>query len=189
MMVDLALLQLVSYIAGALGVCVAAAYYVANLRLGERNRKTQLSTSIMERLGTKEWQKDFLQLAYYEWEDLDDFMKKYDSTVNPESHAQRWTVWSTYDSLGYLLRERLVDREVLFNSMGVWSIMIWGKFKPVIDLYRRRELGPRWMENFEYLAGEMWVIAKSHGTASPGFKDGLVVDSYRDVFEPSAVST
>ena len=31
-MVDLALLQSVSYIAGALGVCVAASYYVMNLR-------------------------------------------------------------------------------------------------------------------------------------------------------------
>ncbi len=186
-MVDLALLQSVSYIVGAFGVCVAGLYYVVTLRTNERNRKTQISTSIMERLGTKDWQRDFLQLAYYEWSDVDDYMRKFDSKVNPESHAQRWTVWATYDSLGYLLREGLVDREVVFNSMGVWSIMIWGKFKPVIDYYRKKELGPRWVENFEYLAGEMWEMAKTHGTASPGFRDGLVVDAYKDVFERSVV--
>ncbi len=38
MMVDLTLLQSVSYIAGALGVCVAAAYYVLNLREVRLNR-------------------------------------------------------------------------------------------------------------------------------------------------------
>ena len=41
-MVDLALLQSVSYIAGALGVCVAAAYYVLNLRISQRNQELTL---------------------------------------------------------------------------------------------------------------------------------------------------
>jgi hypothetical protein len=42
MMVDLALLQSVSYIAGALGVCVAAAYYVMNLRITQKNQELSL---------------------------------------------------------------------------------------------------------------------------------------------------
>ena len=41
-MVDLALLQSVSYIAGALGVCVAAAYYVMNLRITQKNQELSL---------------------------------------------------------------------------------------------------------------------------------------------------
>ena len=43
-MVDLALLQSVSYIAGALGVCVAAAYYVMNLRITQKNQELSLKT-------------------------------------------------------------------------------------------------------------------------------------------------
>jgi hypothetical protein len=41
-LVDLALLQSVSYIAGALGVCVAAVYYVMNLRISQRNQELTL---------------------------------------------------------------------------------------------------------------------------------------------------
>ena len=41
-MVDLALLQSVSYIAGALGVCVAAVYYVMNLRITQKNQELSL---------------------------------------------------------------------------------------------------------------------------------------------------
>ncbi len=39
MMVDLALLQSVSYIAGSLGVCVAAIFYVLNLRISQKNQE------------------------------------------------------------------------------------------------------------------------------------------------------
>ncbi len=41
-MVDLALLQSVSYIAGAFGVCVAAFYYMMNLRISQRNQELTL---------------------------------------------------------------------------------------------------------------------------------------------------
>jgi hypothetical protein len=41
-MVNLALLQSASYIAGALGVCVAAIFYVLNLRISQRNQELTL---------------------------------------------------------------------------------------------------------------------------------------------------
>jgi hypothetical protein len=47
-MVDIALLQSVSYIAGAFGVCVAAIFYVLNLRISQRNMKQTLETLINE---------------------------------------------------------------------------------------------------------------------------------------------
>jgi len=188
-MVELVILQSISYMAGALGVCIAAVYYIFNMRAAERNRKIQLNTNIAEKLSTKEWQADFMQLMNYSWSDVDDFMNKYDSSVNPESHDLRWMVWQTYDNIGYLLREGLVDPRLLFNSQGVWSIMLWGHFKPIMDHYRKTEMGPRWMENFEYMAGEMWKIAKVHGTVSPDFKDNLVCDIYKDVYESKIEKT
>jgi flagellar biogenesis protein FliO len=47
-MVDLALLQSISYMAGALGVCVAAIYYVMKLRTKQTNLKTTLETRQMQ---------------------------------------------------------------------------------------------------------------------------------------------
>jgi len=43
----------VSYIAGAFGACVAALYYVVNLREAAVNKKKQLSTAVTEKLGTR----------------------------------------------------------------------------------------------------------------------------------------
>jgi hypothetical protein len=60
-MVDLVVLQPVSYIAGATGVAIAVVFYVLNLRISqrnvreaERNKKIQLSISIADKLGSKE---------------------------------------------------------------------------------------------------------------------------------------
>jgi hypothetical protein len=41
-MVDLALIETVSYIVGALGVFIAAVFYVLNLRISQRNQKLTL---------------------------------------------------------------------------------------------------------------------------------------------------
>jgi hypothetical protein len=198
-------IQAAYYMVAATGVLVAAAYYILNLRVSQRNqeismknqelmlkaqqqtletRQTQLSTSITEWLGSKDFLRDFVVLATLDWKDLDDYMKKYDSAVNAESYAQRWTVWTAYDNLGYLLREGLVNKDILFNSLGTGSVLIWGRYKPVIDYYRRRELGPQWLENFEYVAKEMWEMCKTRGYASKDFKGGLTMDRYRDIFEP-----
>ena len=86
--------------------------------------------------------------------------------------------------IGFLLREGLVDREIVFNSAGSLCTVIWGRYKSIIDYYRRNELGPKWLDNYEYLAKEMWEMAKANGMTSPGF----ILDRYKDVFEPGLKS-
>jgi hypothetical protein len=77
-MVDLALLQSVSYIAGALGVCVAAIFYVLNLRISQRNIKTNTETRQFQLLMqlsapqfTKEGFRTWFEFANMEWKDYD----------------------------------------------------------------------------------------------------------------------
>jgi len=60
----------------------------------------------------------------------------------------------------------------------------------MIDYYRRKQLGPRYYENFEYLAKSMWEMGKARGRVSSGLKSDSSLDAFRDVFEPkAAVST
>jgi len=88
--------------------------------------------------------------------------------------------------MGYLLHEELVDKEILFNSAGAHSVLIWGRYKPIFDYYRRVELGPRYLENFEYLAMEMWKMCRERGYTSPDFKGGRICDRYYKVYEPNS---
>ncbi len=94
-MVDLALLQSVSYIAGALGVCVAAIYYLINLRETLRNRRLAFSQNVVQNMQNLEWQQRFMEVMNMHWIDFDDFVKRFDSSVNVEMYARRHSILTT----------------------------------------------------------------------------------------------
>jgi hypothetical protein len=167
-MVDLALLQSISYMAGALGVCVAAIFYVLNLRISQRNMKTTLETrklsfvtSITSQLLSEEGERRYIELLNMEWKDYDDFEKKYGSDYNIDNMAKRMTVWSTYNTLGTLIREKLIEPEVLYSIDNVNPCFMWSKFKDIIAENRRRYGGKDNFSDFELLYNEMLRIKLS----------------------------
>jgi hypothetical protein len=181
-MVDLALLQSVSYIAGALGVCVAAFYYALNLRENTRNRRVALTATLLQNFISEEGSKRWMELMQMEWKDFDDFSKKYDSSINLDNYAKRNTVFNTMDVLGYQYREGMIDSGTLWSICNDAVPLTWAKFKPLFDEWKRRGTSTKNLyENFEYLAYEMAkIIAKT----DPGFK-GLGVfksDEYYEAF-------
>jgi hypothetical protein len=108
-MVDLVVLQSLSYVAAAIGVCVAAFYYTLTLRETTRNRKIAYTTNFMQSFYSKENSRRFIDLLDMQWKDFDDFYKKYDSRVNPENFADRWSFLGMLDVLGYQYKAGLVD--------------------------------------------------------------------------------
>ncbi|MCX6653761.1 MAG: hypothetical protein NTY03_01435 [Candidatus Bathyarchaeota archaeon] len=164
-MVDLALLQSVSYIAGASGVCIAAIFYVLNLRISQRNmrqtldtRKLQFVTSITNQLTSEEGERRYAELTDMEWSDYDDFEKKYGSDYNIDNLAKRMSVWKTYNTLGMLIREKLIEPEVIYAIDNVNSCFVWKQFKEVIAENRRRYGGKDNFSDFEFLNNEMLRI-------------------------------
>jgi hypothetical protein len=167
-MVDLALLQSVSYIAGALGVCVAASYYVMNLRETTRNRKVALTTSLMQNFISEEGSRRWAELMQMEWKDYDDYLKKYDWSVNPVNYAKRNTVWNTCDILGYQYMSGQIDLGTVWSICNTAVPMTWVKFGPVIQESKKRgETTKHIWEYFEYLA---YVMSKAMVEMDSEFK-------------------
>jgi hypothetical protein len=162
-MVDLSLLQSVSYIAGALGVCVAAAYYVMNLRISQKNQELSLKTQelalksqqLYQQINKKEIIRDFVELLNMEWSDYDDFERKYGADHNMDSYALRHSSWVLFDGLGYLLKENLVTPEMMYHLIGLEVPWHWEKFKDIITETRARVKLVNMYDGFEYLAGAM----------------------------------
>jgi hypothetical protein len=173
-MVDLSLLQSVSYIAGALGVCVAAIFYVLNLRISQRNmkqtletRKLQFVTSITNQLLSEEGEKKYSEVLNMEWKDYDDFERKYGSDYNLDMYAKRMSIWDTYNTLGMLVREKLIEPEVIYSLDGVTACFMWSKFKDVIAENRKRYGGEDALSDFELLSNEVLRIKLSR---DPSYK-------------------
>ena len=159
-MVDLGLLQSVSYIAGALGVCVAAAYYVLTLRTTQRNvqttletRHTQILLQLMDNLKKDQpiWTKFMFT---YKWSNLEDYLKKYGPEGNPEAWDEQLRLCINFEGLGIIISKGLIDVSIVYEMYGDWVLRYWEKWTPIV-LELRRTYGPEFFEWFEYLVGEL----------------------------------
>jgi hypothetical protein len=167
-MADLVVLQSISYIAGATGVAIAAIFYVLNMRISQRNmkqtletRKLSFVTSITNQLLSEEGERRFSEVLNMEWKDYDDFERKYGSDYNLDIYAKRMSVWETYNTLGMLVREKLVKPEVIYSLDNVTACFMWSKFKDVIAENRRRYGGKDTFSDFEFLNNELLRIKLS----------------------------
>jgi hypothetical protein len=162
-MVDLALLQSVSYIAGALGVCVAAIYYVVILREQRQTRQFQLLMQIRQYDMTKEGQLDLLEWNQMEWSDYDDFEKKYGSDVNPNNYAMRMLQVTYFRTLGILVKNGMISRELAYEYVGDGVIYQWNKYRDIVLTQRKLYNMPMANIHWEHLYDEMVKIAKEGG--------------------------
>jgi hypothetical protein len=166
-MVDLALLQSVSYIAGAVGVLVAAVFYILNMRETTRNRRMALTNTLLQNFTSEEGSRRWVELMQMEWKDFDDYLRKYDSSVNPDNYAKRNMTWNTCDIIGYQYLSGQLDLGTLWSICNNAVPMAWEKFGPIIKEFKRRGVSNSLMwSNFEYLAYEM---SKARAERDPGY--------------------
>jgi hypothetical protein len=172
-MVDQLTIQTVGVIIAASSVVL----YILNLFIAgqreEKNRKVATSINMLQILYKEETTRSMGELLNYTWTDFPDFLKRYDSSVNPDSFAKRSSSFMIYETLGYLLEQGLVDRELVYNNGGMAAIFMWAKFKPVIEEYRKIAYGADMDRYFEYFATEMWKIKKAR---DPSFSKDLTIN-------------
>jgi len=161
-MVDLALLQSVSYIAGALGVFIAAIFYVLNLRISQRNQELSLKAEqhsletrqaqLLMQLADSYAEKGFGWIATellsdkWSWADFDDFMKKYGQDSNPEAWKKFESQFIYWNLQGLLVRDGVISADTIFSWWGCVARDFWAKFEPIFIEYRRRyEIPPKGM--------------------------------------------
>ena len=172
-MVDLVVLQSLSYVAAAIGVCVAAIYYAMVLREQRRNMKMNLETrqaqllmSILNRWTepehNKRWQTTLWNMN---WVDYDDKMKKY-PWGSPEL-IDEGTLWNYFESIAVLVEEGLVDVKILSKLVAGDLIQFWEKYgPPLLEMRRRRGISVLYVKT-EFLYHELKKISSSDWVYKP----------------------
>jgi hypothetical protein len=166
-MVDLALLQSVSYIAGALGVCVAAIYYIMTLRVQQTNMKNTLDTrqaQLFMPIYSTYYSDDFIrartEIMKWKWDSYDDYMSKYSYESNPDAYVMWRKVFGYLEGLGVLVRRELIDPSLIDDLMSGAVVSYWEKFGPFTVEQRRRMDFPQVGEQIEYLYGKIKPIVE-----------------------------
>jgi hypothetical protein len=179
-MVDLAEIQAAYYMVAATGVLVAAVFYILNLRISQKNqeisqknqelmlkaqqqtleaRQMGLIENITSQLFNEDGMKRYYELMNFNWKDYDDFERKYGSDFNVEATAKRFAAWTSFNSLGIMLRKGMVEAEDLYDLGVHGGISFWWKYQPIIEENRRRYNGSQYLKDYEFMVGELERVA------------------------------
>ncbi|MDH5790962.1 MAG: DUF4760 domain-containing protein [Candidatus Bathyarchaeota archaeon] len=161
-MVELAEIQAAYYMVAATGVLVAAFYYIYNVRTNQKTarttletRQTQLFMQLFAQYNNKDFMQDFARVAYdIEYENLEDWTRKYGSAADRESWASWARVGRFFDGVGILVRRDLIDMDLVVDELRELILFSWDKMKPWVYEVRVEMKSPHTWENFEYLAEE-----------------------------------
>lgn len=157
-------LQTISIVMAGVSVTIAAFYYTFTLRYTRMNLKNTLDTRKAQffmqqyQINASVWfMKRDTDLRRWEWEDYEDFSDKYLENENSEVGATWLSFMMWADGFGYLLKENLVDAEMVYQlgQGGIGPIRQWTRFEPIIKEMRERGNNPALFKWFEYLVEEM----------------------------------
>ena len=155
-LVDVGLLQTLSYVAAAIGVCVAAAYYVMTLRNQSKTRQAQLFMQIHAQWRDRAFIKRFFDvLNIWEWNYWEDFWAKYGQVSNEDAFITVIEIAWYFEGVGQLLRDGLIDIRLVDAMYSDRVIRLWEKSLPIVVGLREMYRNPDYYGNYEYLYNEL----------------------------------
>ena len=145
MVLDIATISIV--IASASAV-LGVVYYLFDLRLQTKLRKTDLLMRLCEVRNDTDWLKAFDLINSSQTADLMKMRKE-----NRMSEINR--INGFFDEVGILLQMGLIDIDFVQKLLKEYPIRIWEKMKPVLEESRKIHDSSQVLGGFEYLYNEM----------------------------------
>ncbi len=187
-MIDLALLQSVSYIAGALGVSVAAIYYVMTLRVQQANtratlqtREAQLYMQVLNQIDSLQYQQTWWEVMSWEFKTPEEFIEKIWAV--PAEKAKWAYVSMLLEGVGVSVNKKLISIDLIDDLFSSFVIGYWEKYGPIEVFFRERFNVPQNAEFIEYLYNE---VVKVNVRQHPDVAGG---SSYADAMSFKGTST
>ena len=163
------------------GILVGIFYYIMTLRNAEKareltlksqehateTRQAQLYMQFFNRFSSEEGSDRALELLETEWENYEDFDRKYGIKNNRKFTAKRNQVFTEHDVIGYLLHKGLLDIDMVYQMNGYATTLVWNHFESIIKEQRRQFGWSDWMMWFEYLANEINEYRKNKPRLDP----------------------
>ncbi len=148
---------------------VGIIYYISIMRNQQRTRElalkaqehatetrqTQIFMRLYEQLNNAETYTSWAELANMEI-DNEEYLQKYDSSVNPAHFGKRAHLWFTFNTVGELLLMGIIKPDLIHRlTLRTMVIVIWERWEHIIRATRVRENTPDIWNGFEHLYNEM----------------------------------
>jgi hypothetical protein len=143
----------ISAVVAAASVLVGVAIAVVELRNLVKARRTDAYWRVTQSFNSKDFLEAWLKVWNLEFEDYNDFVKKYGLPFAESAVATALAlVGNLYESAGDLLFKGMADYESVSN---IATALAWEKMKPIIEGTRKQYNFPTLYDRFEYLYEEM----------------------------------
>ena len=117
---------------------------------------------IYQQVNTEEFWAKSAELLNLEFANYDDYMLKFDHSINPESFGKRAHVWFSYNNLGLLLLDGQLEVDKVWRLAGIMSVLQWEKWRDIILEMREKQNLPTYFSGFEYLYNELLKYREEH---------------------------
>ena len=155
-MIDQLTLQTIGMLITGISMCIAVTYYSLNVRNANRARQSQIIGNFMSWWSIKENTEMWHDLMYnWEFNDFEDFNKKYGVHANPDANSSLTTVGIVFSQLGYQMRMKNIEPIYAYVGIRNMVIQFWEKFEPIIMEMREQLNFPRALWAVEYLYDEV----------------------------------
>jgi hypothetical protein len=163
-------LPIVLQILQTVGILVGIAYYLLIMRNSQRNqeltlkaqehaletRQLQIYHAVFQPAQIREWMLAYVDVVYnQEWDDYEDFIRKYGPKTNPEAYTSVVQVLELWQMMGMYVENNALDIELVNKHSGRAAMRVWEKLEPFVRGFRVWTNNPMHWHSFEYLYDEM----------------------------------
>ena len=163
------LIPMLPQIVTAIGVIVAAIYYVINIRNSRKlmettleTRQAQLFMQVFQRFNEPDFFDKYTNFLSWKWKNYDDYLSKYGQKVNPHAWYSEGSVAAFFNGVGLLLHMDLLNIKLIHGLLFINVKMFWEKMRPISYEMRERLKLPQIDEWIEYLYEELLEYDKKH---------------------------
>jgi hypothetical protein len=161
--------EFLAIILTGLGLTASIVYYATVIRNQNKTRKTQLFMQLHQAKTDQKGLENVFILMNLEWANFADYMSKYGGLAGHHETAAALESWLSYfDGLGILVKEGMIDLDMVYKVAFSRILFMWFKFETIIDEFRKEPYGmPDYCQNFEYLAEKVMEIRRKKGLPLP----------------------
>ena len=97
-------------------------------------------------------------LNLWKWDDVDEFWKTYGQHTNHDAFISVTSILWYFESVGILLRRKLIDVNLIDALYSDRYIQFWKKIEPILRGIRDDFDNPHYYSNCEYLHDELKLV-------------------------------
>jgi hypothetical protein len=147
-------IQTLSIAVASASIVIAVVYYILQIQHQKKMRQTDLMMRLYATWGSEDMQKAAWAVMELQYEDYNDYVKKYGSSGTLHNVAVYRVGWF-FNGIGVLVQSQLADIKLVNKLFGYMVTWLWEIMKPMVEGARKQFNQPKSLEWFEYLYNEV----------------------------------